>query len=129
MVENGSMKYLNLLDNKVFISLANTANGDVNSATRFYYSQKGLMITAKYEGGMIQIGSIVGKMLSDFEFEIYYQHLTVTNELRIGQCKTKIELLDNDVIKLIEDWQWLNGDLSTGHSELIEVIPNSKNKI
>ncbi|MBP2546667.1 hypothetical protein J2769_003921 [Acinetobacter guillouiae] len=34
------MKYLNLLDNKVFISLINTANGDVNSATRFYYSQK-----------------------------------------------------------------------------------------
>lgn len=123
------MKYLNLLDNKVFISLANTANGDVNSATRFYYSQKGLMITAKYEGGIIQIGSIVGKKLSDFEFEIYYQHLTVANELRIGQCKTKIELLDNDVIKLIEDWQWLNGDLSTGHSELIKVIPNSKNKI
>lgn len=123
------MKYLNLLDNKVFISLINTANGDVNSATRFYYSQKGLVITAKYEGGMIQIGSIVGKVLSDFEFEIYYQHLTVAKELRIGQCKTKIELLDNDVIKLIEDWQWLNGDLSTGHSELIKVIPNSKNKI
>lgn len=123
------MKYLNLLDNKVFISLANTANGDVNRATRFYYSQKGLMITAKYEGGMIQIGSIVGKMLSDFEFEIYYQHLTVTNELRSGQCKTRIERLDNDVIKLIEDWQWLNGDLSKGHSELIEVISNSKNKI
>ncbi|TNL42965.1 hypothetical protein [Acinetobacter bereziniae] len=36
------MKYFNLLDNKVFISLANTANGDVNSATGFYYSQKRL---------------------------------------------------------------------------------------
>lgn len=33
------MKYFNLLDNKVFVSLA---NGDVNSATRFYYSQKRL---------------------------------------------------------------------------------------
>ena len=53
----------------------------------------------------------------------------MANELRIGQFKTKIELLDNDAIKLIEDWQWLNGDLSTGHSELIEVISNSKNKI
>jgi hypothetical protein len=36
------MKYFNLLDNKVFVSLANSANGDVNSATRFYYSQKRL---------------------------------------------------------------------------------------
>lgn len=32
------MKYLNLLDNMVFISIANTVNSDVNSATRFYYS-------------------------------------------------------------------------------------------
>ena len=45
------MKYLNLLDNNVFISLTNTANGDVNSATRFYYSQKGLVITAKFNCG------------------------------------------------------------------------------
>ena len=29
------MKHLNLLNNKVFMSLANTANGDVNGATRF----------------------------------------------------------------------------------------------
>ncbi|WP_336931979.1 hypothetical protein [Acinetobacter bereziniae] len=36
------MKYLNLLNNKVFVSLANTANGDVNSVTRFYYFQKRL---------------------------------------------------------------------------------------
>lgn len=36
------MKYMNLLNNKVFVSLANTANGDVNSVTRFYYCQKRL---------------------------------------------------------------------------------------
>ena len=118
------MKNINLLNNKVFMSLSNTANGDVNAATRFYYSQKGKVITAKYEGGLVQIGSILGQMLSESTFEICYQHLTVTGELRIGQCRTKIELLDNGVIKLVEDWQWLNGDLSTGHSELIEVVLN-----
>ena len=30
------MKNLNILNNKVFMSVSNTANGDVNSATRFY---------------------------------------------------------------------------------------------
>ncbi|WP_173912757.1 hypothetical protein [Acinetobacter sp. Marseille-Q1618] len=118
------MKNLNLLNNKIFMSLANTANGDVNAATRFYYTQNGKVITAKYEGGVVQIGSIIGQMLTDDSFEICYQHLTLTGELRTGQCKTKIELLENDVIKLVEDWQWLNGDLSTGHSELIEVVLN-----
>ena len=106
------------------MSLANTANGDVNGATRFYYNQKGEVITAKYECGVVQVGSIVGQMLTEDSFEICYQHLTVTGELRTGQCITKIELLENDVIKLIENWQWLNGDLSSGHSELIEVVLN-----
>ncbi len=118
------MKHLNLLNNKVFMSLANTANGDVNGATRFYYQQRGKIITARYEGGLVQIGSIIGQMLTEDSFEICYQHLTVNGELRTGMCQTRIELLDNDVIKLIEEWQWLNGDLSTGHSELIEVVLN-----
>ena len=118
------MKHLNLLNNKVFMSLANTANGDVNGATRFYYQQKGKVITAKYDGGVVLVGSIVGQMLTEDSFEICYQHLTVTGELRTGQCKTKIELIENDVIRLLEEWQWLNGDLSTGRSELIEVVLN-----
>ena len=118
------MKNLNILNKKVFMSVSNTANGDVNSATRFYYNQKGNVITAHYEGGVVQLGSIIGKMLDAESFQICYQHLTVTGELRVGQCTTRIELLDNDVIKLVEDWQWLNGDLSTGHSELIEVVLN-----
>ena len=118
------MKNVNLLNNKVFMSVSNTANGDVNSATRFYYSQKGVVISARYEGGVVQLGSIIGKMLDAESFQICYQHLTVTGELRAGQCTTHIELLDNDVIKLVENWQWLNGDLSTGHSELIEVVLN-----
>jgi len=116
------MKYLNILNNKTFMNLVNTANGDITSATQFYYTQKDHVITAKYEGGIIQIGSIIGQMLTEDTFEIYYQHLTVSGEIRIGQCITKIELLENDVVKLIENWQWLNGDLSKGYSELIEVV-------
>ena len=61
------MKYFNLLDNKVFISLANTANGDVNSATRFYYCQKRL---GDYCQGWGESGTNqqdAGKILSDFE--------------------------------------------------------------
>ncbi|MDR6543919.1 hypothetical protein ABIC56_004198 [Acinetobacter bereziniae] len=53
------MKYLNLLDNKVFISLANTANGDVNSATRFYYSQKRLGDYCQGWGRLVQISKML----------------------------------------------------------------------
>ncbi|SPL72306.1 hypothetical protein [Acinetobacter stercoris] len=115
---------LNLLNNKVFMSLTNTSNGDVNSATRFYYNQKNGVITATYSGGFVVKGSIVGKMLDDYNFEICYQHLTVAGELKAGLCQSKIVLLENDVIKIEETWQWLTGDQSTGTSELIEVVLN-----
>ncbi|MDQ9009965.1 hypothetical protein RFI36_09995 [Acinetobacter gerneri] len=115
---------LNLLNNKVFMSVANTANGDVNSATRFYYNQKNGVVTATYSGGFVVKGSIIGKMLDEYSFEICYQHLTVAGELKAGYCKSKISLLDNDVIKIDETWKFLTGDQAEGTSELVEVVLN-----
>ncbi len=106
------------------MSVANTANGDVNSATRFYYNQKSGVVTASYSGGFVVKGSIVGKMLDEYNFEFCYQHLTVAGELKAGLCKSKIILLENDVIKIEESWQWLTDDQSKGTSELIEVVLN-----
>lgn len=115
---------LNLLDQKIFMSLSNTANGDVNGATRFYYQQKGKVIRATYEGGVVKTGTLFGQMLTDDQFEIYFQHITLSGKLKAGYCQTQIVLLENDVIKLEQNWQWLHGDESTGYSELIEVVLN-----
>ena len=63
---------LNILNQKVFMSLSNTANGDVNGATRFYYQQKGKTIQATYTGGVVQTGTLLGKMFTDEQFEFYF---------------------------------------------------------
>lgn len=115
---------LNILDQKTFMSLSNTANGDVNGATRFYYQQKGQVISATYSGGVVKTGTLLGKMQTNDQFELYFQHITLSGKLKAGYCQTKIILLENDVIKLEQNWQWLNGDGSTGYSELIEVVLN-----
>jgi len=39
------------LDNKKFIAVENTANGEVSSQTEFHYHQQGKMIWAEYGGG------------------------------------------------------------------------------
>lgn len=44
------------LDNKKFVAVENTANGEVSSQTEFHYHQQGNMIWAEYGGGEILKG-------------------------------------------------------------------------
>ena len=110
-----------LLNNKTFINCESTANGDVSHETIFHYKQNHLQIEATYSGGSIRVGHIVGVMITTNTFTMVYHHLNKMNELRIDQCHTTITITPNGKIKLIERWQWLNGDGSKGESLLLEI--------
>lgn len=110
-----------LLNNKKFVSAKNTANGEVSSQTIFSYYQTNERIEATYSGGSITYGHLLGFMTSENKFTIAYHHINEMNELRVGQCNTEIEIQTDGKIKLIESWQWLNGDCSKGESTLIEI--------
>ena len=109
------------LDKKVFKALSNTDNGEVGDDTVFYYSQKDDIISAEYRGGEIIKGNLIGKQLKDGKFDFVYHHINIDGNLKVGKCLSRAELLENGKIKLFEKWQWLNGDLSEGRSELIEI--------
>lgn len=109
------------LNNKTFVNAKNTSNGEVSSETVFHYYQIGERIEATYSGGSITNGYLLGFMTSEKTFTIAYHHLNIMNELRIGECNTEIEIQANGKMKLIEKWQWRNGDCSTGESILVEV--------
>jgi len=51
-------------DGKIFRSVENTENGEVNSETLFYSHQKEDIITAEYSGGDIRKGHLIGKILA-----------------------------------------------------------------
>ena len=51
----------------------------------------------------------------------YYQHINNDNDIRIGKCDSKPELLENGLLRMYESWQWLNGDKSAGNSILEEI--------
>lgn len=110
-----------LLNNKKFMNTNNTANGEVSGETIFYYQQVGKQIEATYSGGRIISGHLIGFMTSESTFTMSYHHINEKNELRVGQCNTEIEIQNNGKIKLIENWQWLNGDCSKGESFLLEI--------
>ena len=109
------------LDKKVFKALSNSDNGEVGNETVFHYSQKDNIISAVYNGGEIIKGNLIGKQLKNGKFDFVYHHINVDENLKIGKCLSSAVLLENGKIKLFEKWQWLNGDLSEGTSELIEI--------
>jgi hypothetical protein len=109
-------------DNKHFIAVTNTDNGEVSKSTVFHYHQENDIVWAEYSGGEIVKGFLIGKADRDSRLEFSYQHVNIHSEIRVGICKSSPERLDDGRLRLIETWQWLNGDKSTGSSVVEEVI-------
>lgn len=108
------------LDKKVFKSLSNSDNGEVDNTTRFYYRQTGAIVWATYKGGSLKFGTLSGKMVSNRSLVFNYQHENNDGELLTGHCQTEIRLNENGLILLHEQWQWSCRDHSKGSSILIE---------
>ncbi|MEM6698339.1 MAG: hypothetical protein AAF599_08080 [Bacteroidota bacterium] len=108
------------LNNKKFRTFENK-EGLSSDETVFHYSQKGNTITARYSGGKIQIGFIVGKQITDNEIELLYQCLTTEGNLLAGKSKGRVSINKNQKLEIHFDWKWLNGDQSGGKSHYIEM--------
>ncbi len=108
------------LDNRKFVTTENKS-GLSSNETIFHYFQKGTTITGTYKGGSIQEGLIIGKQIEDSKIELLYQCLTTDGELKAGESKGIISETTDGKLKLEFDWNWLNGDLTGGKSEYIEI--------
>ena len=108
------------INNKTFKALSNTENGEVSSHTVFHYHQEKEVIWAKYGGGNILKGFLIGKRIND-TLTFSYQHVNVDMEILTGNCNTRMELNEEDRVVLYETWQWTCKDCSKGESVLIEV--------
>ncbi|QIM63540.1 n-acetylglutamate synthase [Pasteurellaceae bacterium Orientalotternb1] len=108
------------LNNKKFIALQNSENGEVSSQTYFHYFQKNQMIWAEYSGGEIAKGFLIGKWITETQIEFTYQHLNNKLENRFGHCVTHFQLTEQGKLLGKELWQWLDS-LEKGESQIIEV--------
>jgi hypothetical protein len=114
-----SMKYN--LDGKIFQSIENTDNGEVNSETLFHYHQEDDIISADYDGGIILKGHLLGKMHENGNLEFTYHHINLEGNLMLGKCTSVPTSLPDGRLKYSEQWQWLTGDRSSGKSQIIEI--------
>jgi len=110
-------------DNRLFSSVSNTDNGEVSSSTIFQYHQDKDIIWAEYSGGDIVKGFLIGTSDNNSNLNFTYQHINQNNEIRTGKCMSTPEILPNGKVRMLENWQWTNGDNSIGQS-IIEEINN-----
>ncbi|MEL6534546.1 MAG: hypothetical protein AAFQ98_04000 [Bacteroidota bacterium] len=108
------------LHDKRFVALENES-GLSGSETVFHYFQQGEVITGTYQGGAILEGSIVGKKVAEDKIELLFQCLTQDKELKVGQSEGEITEDASGKLQLKFTWNWLNGDLSGGKSEYLEI--------
>ena len=108
-------------NDRVFRSVSNSENGDVNDETIFNYQQNSFLVSATYSGGAILFGHLLGLVNNEGVMEISYHHVNEEGDIRTGVCLSTPEILPNGKIRLHERWKWTNGDLSEGESTLEEI--------
>lgn len=108
-------------DGKTFRSASNTANGEVGDETRFHYHQDGNTVWAEYVGGSVVRGTLIAVVTEDGGLDTRYQHVNVKRELMTRRCRSRLELLEDERLRMHERWKWTSGDLSEGESVVEEV--------
>jgi GNAT superfamily N-acetyltransferase len=121
MIKNINNNFKINYNNKIFKSIENTKNGEVDKKTLFNYHQNKEMIWAEYYGGTIKKGFLLGLVKENGELEFNYEHININNETRTGKCNSTPRILENGFIELFEKWEWTNGDKSNGESKIIEI--------
>lgn len=108
-------------NNKTFKSVSNTAHGEVDASTTFYYKQEDNIVTATYQGGNILRGNLIAKVDDHNCLDMRYQHLNQNYQFMTGRCVSTPEILPDGRIRLHESWEWTSGDYSSGESIIEEV--------
>ena len=79
-------------------------------------------LDADYSGGGIRIGHLIAKVMTGGRLDMRYHHVNDRGDFMLGKCISTPERLPDGRLRFKEEWQWLSGDLSSGHSEVEEVV-------
>lgn len=106
-------------NNKSFALISNSEEGKVTDETIFEYKQNGNLVTADYQGGSILYGKIIAVLEGNY-LNMLYQCVTMESKLMAGKAKAQISLNENNKIKLVLNWEWLDDGKEKGISIYIE---------
>ena len=113
-------------DRRVFQTLVNSANGDVQPGLVFHYHEEDGNLWAFYGGEGVHLGSLVARKSANGRLNMSYQHVNAADELRAGRCLSFPEFLPDGRLRMNEFWQWSTGDQSAGVSQIEEMQGGAK---
>ena len=93
--------------------------GEASEATEFEYREHGDLVWARYEGGAVRLGFLVGTR-DGVRLEFRYSQLNTDGETSSGRCSTTISVLPDGRLRLDEDWAW-ESKPGAGRSAAVEV--------
>jgi hypothetical protein len=109
------------LDGRRFRDVTGDRSGDVGADTVFEYHQDGDVVWARYFGGCIRLGFLVGTRREN-ALNFRYSHLTTDGETANGRCNSTIALLPDGRLECHEQWQWESRP-DSGTSVVREIAP------
>lgn len=107
------------LDGRTLVGVANTSGGEVNSDTRFEFEQEGNRIRARYSGGDIVDGYLVGTLDGD-RWDIRYVQLNDEGETASGHSIGEVTVLEDVRVRVEDAWEW-ESKAGSGESVLEEI--------
>lgn len=114
------MKPINY-NERLFRTINNSDNGEVNQETIFKYFQRDHIVWADYSGGGIVSGHLIATIESNGDLDMRYHHINANNEIMTGRCRSKPERLENGKLRMYEEWEWTCKDRSKGSSIIEEI--------
>ena len=109
-------------DGKRMNATVTAPNGAINENTIFHFKQKGDLITAKYAGGKVTAGFLIGK-ISSGKFEFQYTQMHEDYSLHGGHSICEIDIAKDGRLKLTEYFEWSSGEKGINVIEELEKTP------
>ena len=93
------------LNARVFRTVEMGSEGEASAETIFVYHEYDNLVWARYHGGAVRLGLLVGTRDGD-RLEFRYSQLNESGETSGGRCTTTISTLPDGRIRLDEVWAW-----------------------
>jgi hypothetical protein len=93
------------LDGRRFRPAAEVASGDVGAETIFEYVEEDGIVHARYGGGAVRLGFLVGTREGDL-LRFRYAQVRGDGTTATGRCESRIETLADGRLRLHETWAW-----------------------
>lgn len=84
--------------------------GVVSAETRLRFIQKGPRVMARYSGGAVTRGCLIGRVSNDGTLAFRYAQHETSGEVHAGRSSCDVIRLDNGKLRILEHFRWRTKD-------------------